>query len=201
MAYRRILKDPRDEPQYAERVPYIISNAEGRRLIDRARMPEEILANRTLGIDAEYYIRNLLIPPLARIFNLVGADVEQWYDSMPRTKRAGRYAGTSGTRIDAHFRSMHCLVCGAECESSDQLCSDCHEAPDITAHALLSREHVSQSHLADLHRVCASCAGIPLSEPIMCTSIDCPVTYARTAAENDAAEVANVRRIINKLDW
>ena len=46
MAYRRILKDPRDEPQYAERVPYIVSNAEGRRLIDRARMPEEMLANR-----------------------------------------------------------------------------------------------------------------------------------------------------------
>src|SRR5690242_7387673 len=35
VAYRRILKDPRDEPQYAERVPYIVSNAEGRRLIDR----------------------------------------------------------------------------------------------------------------------------------------------------------------------
>lgn len=46
VAYRRILKDPRDEPQYAERVPYIVSNAEGRRLIDRARMPEEMLANR-----------------------------------------------------------------------------------------------------------------------------------------------------------
>ena len=46
VAYRRILKDPRDEPQYAERVPYIVSNAEGRRLIDRARMPEEMLSNR-----------------------------------------------------------------------------------------------------------------------------------------------------------
>jgi DNA polymerase zeta len=49
VAYRRILKDPRDEPQYAERVPYIVSNAEGRRLIDRARMPEEMLANRLAG--------------------------------------------------------------------------------------------------------------------------------------------------------
>jgi DNA polymerase zeta len=46
VAYRRILKDPRDEPQYAERVPYIVSNADGRRLIDRARMPEEMLVNR-----------------------------------------------------------------------------------------------------------------------------------------------------------
>lgn len=48
VAYRRILKDPRDEPQYAERVPYIVSNADGRRLIDRARMPEEMLSNRSV---------------------------------------------------------------------------------------------------------------------------------------------------------
>ena len=64
MAYRRILKDPRDEPQYAERVPYVISNADGRRLIDRARMPEEMLANRyvTFGsyhITAAPYISTL----------------------------------------------------------------------------------------------------------------------------------------------
>lgn len=51
VAYRRILKDPRDEPQYAERVPYIISNADGRRLIDRARMPEEMLVNRYVGLE------------------------------------------------------------------------------------------------------------------------------------------------------
>ncbi len=143
VAYRRILKDPRDEPQYAERVPYIVSNAEGRRLIDRARMPEEMLANRSaqtsmtagsslilvlsvliarrsLAIDAEYYIRNLLIPPISRIFNLVGADVEHWYDSMPRTKRAGKYdlGGANKTRIDSHFRSSHCVVCGLESSSS-----------------------------------------------------------------------------------
>ena len=136
VAYRRILKDPRDEPQYAERVPYIVSNAEGRRLIDRARMPEEMIANRwvqlaikdlagtddrrSLGIDAEYYIRNLLIPPLSRIFNLVGADVEHWYDSMPRTKRAGKYdlGSAHKTRIDSHFRSSHCVVCGTESSTS-----------------------------------------------------------------------------------
>lgn len=118
VAYRRILKDPRDEPQYAERVPYIVSNADGRRLIDRARMPEEMLANRQLSIDAEYYIRNLLIPPLSRIFNLVGADVENWYDTMPRTKRAAKYDFRTRTggkmRIDSHFKSSHCVVCGLE---------------------------------------------------------------------------------------
>jgi hypothetical protein len=83
--------------------------------------------SRSLGIDAEYYIRNLLIPPLSRIFNLVGADVENWFDSMPRIKRAGRYdpsgqSGRNGTgkmRVDSHFKSSHCVVCGAESSAGE----------------------------------------------------------------------------------
>jgi DNA polymerase zeta len=51
----KILKDPRDEPQYAERVPYIVSNADGRRLIDRARMPEEMLASRYISSSFDSY--------------------------------------------------------------------------------------------------------------------------------------------------
>lgn len=185
-------------------MPYIISNAEGRRLIDRARTPQEILANPTLGIDAEYYIRNLLIPPLARIFNLVGADVEQWYDSMPRTKRVGKYAGASGTRIDAHFRSTHCAVCGGETKRRGRgvlMCGECAAEPDVTAHTLLAREHVAQARMADLQRVCASCAGTPVGDTVLCRSIDCPVTYARTSAEKDAAEVGDVRALIKSLEW
>jgi DNA polymerase zeta len=79
------------------------------------------MSYRSLGIDAEYYIRNLLIPPISRILNLVGADVEQWFDSMPRTKRAGKYdmsAEAGKMRIDSHFKSSHCIVCGNESSTS-----------------------------------------------------------------------------------
>jgi len=201
VAYRRILKDPRDEPQYAERVPYIVSNAEGRRLIDRARMPEEMLANRSLGIDAEYYIRNLLIPPLSRIFNLVGADVEHWYDSMPRTKRAGRYdlgATAHKTRIDSHFRSSHCIVCGSE--SSTPVCNDCAGEPSTTTHALLSRQHLAQDKLKSYHAICASCSSTPLNDRILCDSIDCPVLYARVQAQRDVEDLGDVSEILAKLE-
>jgi hypothetical protein len=37
-----------------------------------------------LHIDSHYYISRVLIPPLERIFNLVGADVRSWYDEMPK---------------------------------------------------------------------------------------------------------------------
>jgi DNA polymerase zeta len=49
--------------------------------------------------------------------------VENWYDSMPRIKRAGKYdfrpsttggTGGGGIRIDSHFKSSHCVVCGLE---------------------------------------------------------------------------------------
>lgn len=199
MAYRRILKDPRDEPQYAERVPYIVSNAEGRRLIDRARTPEEMLANRSLGIDAEYYIRNLLIPPLSRIFNLVGADVEHWYDSMPRTKRAGKYdTERQKIRIDSHFRSSHCMVCGQE--SSESVCAVCRLSPSTTAHALSSRQHLAQEKLKSFHTICASCSSTPLHERILCDSIDCPITYARTQALRDAEDMSEVGTLLQQLE-
>ncbi|EAL22753.1 hypothetical protein CNBB2010 [Cryptococcus deneoformans B-3501A] len=216
VAYRRILKDPRDEPQYAERVPYLISNADGRRLIDRARMPEELLSSRSLSIDAEYYIRNLLIPPLSRIFNLVGADVEEWYDNMPKTKRLGKYdkaggkmtnrgngkgkqgeAKGRGSRIDSHFRSSHCVVCGIE--SSDVLCHPCRLDPSTTSHALLSRLHIAQDKLIVLQKICASCSSVPPAEKILCDSIDCPNTFARVAAEREVEDLEDVGELLLEL--
>ncbi|WVO13980.1 hypothetical protein L204_101605 [Cryptococcus depauperatus] len=216
VAYRRILKDPRDEPQYAERVPYLISNADGRRLIDRARQPEELLSNRCLNIDAEYYIRNLLIPPLARIFNLVGADVEEWYDSMPRTKRAGKYGRVvkngknkdrmtgvkdkhkaTKSKIDSHFNSSHCMLCGTECQKL--LCSECLSDPSVASHTLLFRQQIAQSKMVSLQRICASCCGTLPGEKILCSSIDCPLTYARSAAQRDLEDLEDIDDQIRRL--
>ncbi|KAI6031825.1 hypothetical protein BKA83DRAFT_90935 [Pisolithus microcarpus] len=85
VAARRMLHDPNDEPQYGERVPYIIARGSPHtRLIERAVTPEEVLANPHMQIDAVYYIEKVLIPPLERIFNLVGADVRAWYEEMPK---------------------------------------------------------------------------------------------------------------------
>ena len=39
-------------------------------------------------LDAAYYISRVLIPPLERVFNLVGADVRSWFDDMPKSLRA-----------------------------------------------------------------------------------------------------------------
>lgn len=74
-------------------------------------------------LDAAYYITKVLIPPLERVFKLVGADVKAWFDEMPRTIRAERHdvsmiglqdrqSGINQFTIDDHFQSNRCAVCG-----------------------------------------------------------------------------------------
>ncbi|KAJ4298456.1 DNA polymerase zeta [Collariella sp. IMI 366227] len=93
---KRMLEDARAEPQYGERVPYVvISGAPGARLIDRCVAPEDLLNNPLASLDAEYYISKNLIPPLERIFNLVGANVRAWYDEMPKVQQVRRLDTTS----------------------------------------------------------------------------------------------------------
>lgn len=79
-----------------------------------------------------YYITRVLIPPLERIFNLVGADVRQWFAEMPRAKsmpseavmtspskrrkltddNEGMPASPNRWDVEEHLLSTRCLACG-----------------------------------------------------------------------------------------
>ncbi|KAK4040699.1 hypothetical protein C8A01DRAFT_15433 [Parachaetomium inaequale] len=132
---KRMLEDARAEPQYGERVPYVVmSGAPGARLIDRCVPPEELLNNPHASLDAEYYISKNLIPPLERIFNLVGANVRAWYDGMPKVQQVrrlettsavsalannnGNNAGNSKKTLEFFMNSTSCLACGVKMSSS-----------------------------------------------------------------------------------
>ncbi|KAF2275919.1 uncharacterized protein EI97DRAFT_419601 [Westerdykella ornata] len=140
IATKRMLTDPRAEPQYGERIPYVVvTGAPGARLIDRCVAPETLLQNDHLELDADYYISKNLIPPLERIFNLVGANVRQWYDEMPKVQRirnisvpfarpdagngnallAGGGVGSNSTTakkatLESYMKSSSCLICRAK---------------------------------------------------------------------------------------
>lgn len=132
---RKMLEDARAEPQYGERVPYVIvSGAPGARLIDRCVAPEDLLNNDHCTLDAEYYITKNIIPPLERIFNLVGANVRQWYDEMPKVQRIRRIdnvglgGGAEGQDVgvlvkkrftlESYLRSASCVVCATKIKMS-----------------------------------------------------------------------------------
>lgn len=144
--------DPCNEPQYGERVPYVIACGEtGSRLVDRAIAPEDMLdskyyvqplnhalvlmreTSRTTRLDGMYYISRVLIPPLERILNLVGADVKSWFFDVPRRARAedadqagvvtspdkrdlGNSQDLERAELEAHQPVNRCAVCGDTCQ-------------------------------------------------------------------------------------
>ena len=188
---KKMLLDPRAEPQYGERVPYVvIAGGPGARLIDRCVTPETVLRDVNLELDAEYYIGKNLVPPLERIFNLVGANVRQWYDEMPKFQRIRRVDVASNTGIDyqgilkktleSYMKSSLCLVCRRRLEEESGVCERCAANTDVSLLITQARLRKDEQHLAGLASVCRSCAGIPWGEEVLCDSRDCPVFYTRT---------------------
>ena len=188
---RRMLEDPRAEPQYGERVPYVvIAGAPGARLIDRCVAPDILLQDNQHELDAEYYITKNLIPPLERIFNLVGANVKQWYDEMPKYQKVRRteiLAEESKQLIlnkktlESYLKASACVVCKRKLEEAEfPLCPQCIEQPQASLLILKQKLLLDERRALHLHEVCASCAGLPLGDEVRCKSKDCPVFYTRT---------------------
>ncbi|KAK4154857.1 hypothetical protein C8A00DRAFT_14013 [Chaetomidium leptoderma] len=187
LSTKRMVDDARTEPQYGERVPYVVvSGAPGARLVDRCVAPEALLHNPHASLDAEYYISKNLIPPLERIFNLVGANVRAWYDEMPKVQQVRRLETSStttsnnnlnnngGTKdstskktLEFFLNSTSCLACNVKMSSSSKhttspplpICTRCAADRATTMVLLQNRLNREQRRYADVVRLCQSCAG------------------------------------------
>ncbi|XP_052020506.1 DNA polymerase zeta catalytic subunit isoform X2 [Apodemus sylvaticus] len=128
--------DRRSEPRVGERVPYvIIYGSPGLPLIQLIRRPAEVLQDPTLRLNATYYITKQILPPLARIFSLIGIDVFSWYQELPRIQKAASSArseleGRKGT-ISQYFTTLHCPVCDDLTQHG--ICSKCRSQPQHVA--------------------------------------------------------------------
>jgi DNA polymerase zeta len=209
---RRMLEDPRLEPQYGERVPYVvITGGPQARLIDRCVAPEVLLHDAQSELDAEYYISKNIIPPLERIFNLVGANVRQWYDEMPKYQRIRRIeaalvpdaaeAGLTKKTLESYMKSSTCIVCREALDSESPLCQGCFSrAPQAMLH-LRCKLAKSEKKSSMLAKVCRSCSGLGWNEDIKCDSKDCPVFYSRTRHKADHASTqAQIVPVIKALE-
>ncbi|KIW25878.1 uncharacterized protein PV07_09014 [Cladophialophora immunda] len=212
---RKMVEDPRLEPQYGERVPYVVvTGGPGARLIDRCVAPEVLLNDAHSELDAEYYISKNIIPPLERIFNLVGANVRQWYDEMPKYQRIRRVDaglgadGKIGARaqktLESYMKSSTCLVCRERLDTPAPLCDKCARQSSQTMLALRSRLMKAERKAAQLAKVCRSCSGFGWNEEIRCDSKDCPVFYSRTrqrtALANDEAQILPILETLEKVN-
>ncbi len=204
VAVRRALADPRAEPQYGERVPYVvITGAPGARLVDRCVAPEDLIANPHWGLDARYYIERNIIPPLERIFRLFGADVRGWFEAMPKSSRVQRLlppppsspsaapggGGLRQTTILDYFQVAECVVCGIRLKGTKDkgkgkaamspICKACGANRPATLARLTSRLNDSEKRYRAAVRVCRDCAAVPPLDDVACDSKDCPVFYTR----------------------
>ncbi|CAE6411247.1 unnamed protein product [Rhizoctonia solani] len=202
VAARKLALDPMSEPQYGERVPYVIVRGEpGSRLVDRAVPPEELLKDRHKSIDENYYITHSLIPPLERIFNLVGANVRQWFEEMPKPARLDTAAAGSETNgrpnIDDHFRRLECLVCKQPNDTN--VCDDCLDDPLLSGKTLLEKVRKVERRIKGVQLVCATCTESPASEAIMCESLECSWMYARVKNAQKLENIKQIQALINQF--
>ncbi|KKF96380.1 DNA polymerase zeta catalytic subunit [Ceratocystis platani] len=124
LAARKMLVDGRAEPQYGERVPYlVIAGAPGSRLSDRCVAPSEVLDSPDAELDADYYINKNIIPAIDRILQLVGASAKRWYDEMPKVKRVRRIDPKRRSAIlEAYLSVAACIASfgdDIDCDSLD----------------------------------------------------------------------------------
>ena len=84
---RMMVHDRRLEPRVGERVPYVVVyGMPGLPLIQLVRRPMDVLQDPSLRLNATYYITKQILPPLARMFQLIGVDVFSWYQELPRVR-------------------------------------------------------------------------------------------------------------------
>jgi len=166
VATKAMLSDPRAEPRYAERVPYVVIHGEpGARLADMVIDPYGLLENGSpYRLNEQYYITKQIIPALQRVFGLLGADLNKWFNEMPRPIRptlakrqsaAGhgsfsrdgsfirlglnnKALGKAG-RIDTYYMSSHCSICGDIIQGTETFCNNCLKNEAVVATIVAGR--------------------------------------------------------------
>ncbi|KAK9238290.1 hypothetical protein V1525DRAFT_358797 [Lipomyces kononenkoae] len=201
---RKMLEDPRAEPQYGERVPYVvIAGALGSRLVDRCVSPETLLMNNNMFLDSDYYITKNIIPPLDRIFNLIGVSVRSWYDEMPKVVRIPHQLQDSDSSskrnlIHSYMKSSLCIVCQVNDASNDLICGYCKTDVAKSYYIVQSRGTDLQRKLCNLLDVCRSCARISRAEDVACVSQDCPVYFSRVRAISKVRYNRKISEVFDK---
>ncbi|XP_067841160.1 DNA polymerase zeta catalytic subunit isoform X2 [Heptranchias perlo] len=199
---RRMLSyDRRSEPRVGERVPYVIVyGVPGVPLIQLVRRPIEVLQDPSLRLNATYYITKQILPPLNRIFSLIGVDVFSWYHELPRVQKAFSTArneqdGRKGT-ISQYFTTLHCPVCDELTQLG--ICSKCRSNPQQVAVILHQEIREWEWTHAQLLKICRNCTGC-VDRQVQCVSLDCPVLYKLFSVSRDLTKAPYLRQLLDQF--
>ncbi|CBI36804.3 unnamed protein product, partial [Vitis vinifera] len=202
VAIKAMRADPRAEPCYAERVPYVVIHGEpGARLVDLVVDPLDLLAiDSPYRLNDQYYINKQIIPALQRVFGLVGADLYQWFSEMPRpvrevyAKHKSHAPNPYRTRIDFYYLSKHCILCGELSPASAHICDKCSKDGTAVAAAVIGRTAKLERDIQHLAAICRHCGGGDwiVESGVKCTSLACSVFYERRKVQKDLQGLSSV---------
>lgn len=202
VATKAMRADPRAEPRYGERVPYVVIHGEpGARLIDMVVDPLDLLAiDSPFRLNDLYYINKQIIPALQRVFGLVGADLNQWFLEMPRPVRNvfGKHQyhapNSHRARIDYYYLSKHCILCGELVQASAHLCNACSKKGNTVVTAVTGKTSKLEREMHHLAAMCRHCGGGDwvIESGIKCTSLACSVFFERRKVQKELQALSAV---------
>ncbi|KAF8760569.1 hypothetical protein HU200_010040 [Digitaria exilis] len=219
VATKAMLSDPRAEPRYAERVPYVVIYGEpGARLVDMVIDPYGLLEiGSPYRLNEQYYITKQIIPALQRVFGLMGADLNKWFKEMPRPIRPtpvkrqsasghglfsrdsrstrlglSNKASSKGGRIDTYYMSSHCSICGDLIQGSEICCENCMRNEAVVATIVAGRTSKLEREIQHLAAICGHCGGADwiAESGVKCISLACPVFYERKKIQKELRVVS-----------
>ncbi|NXY81202.1 REV3L polymerase, partial [Alcedo cyanopectus] len=198
---RMLAHDRRSEPRVGERVPYVIvCGMPGLPLIQLVRRPLEVLQDASLRLNATYYITKQILPPLARVFSLIGIDVFSWYHQLPRIQKAASTAcseleGHKGT-ISQYFTTLHCPVCDELTQYG--ICNKCRSQPQHVAVILNQEIRELERKQEQLVKICRNCTGC-CDQQIPCVSLNCPVLFKLSRVSRELSKAPYLRQLLDQF--
>ena len=202
---KKIAKDPRAEPQYGERVPYVvICGNPNSKLFDLVIDPHEVIfSSGDLIINSMYYITKQIIPSLSRLFCLLGVDIKSWFIDMPQKLRLPIRPpqvydkNVKKVRIEQYYVTRRCPIC--DNITNFGICSDCQNVPQFAALILSKRIQHIECKTQKIRSICVHCSNVQNRDNLECSSLDCTVFFERMKLEQSCFEMRGFNDVIEKL--
>ena len=208
IAKKRLKNDPRSEPLVGERVQYVICyGTPGLPLIQLVHEPAQLLFSNNFYLNSIYYITKAIIPPLQRVFGLMGVNVLAWYNELPKDLRMHFVPTNTRSKhtLSHYYHTKHCPFCD---KVSDSLCV-CYQDQQKVGVLIHSELSLISDRLHSLYSICTDCTNTPsiVANPGTphnrnCVNFTCPVMFKRIKLCNRISEKENTKNEVYKLyDW
>ena len=148
----------------------------------------------------------MLIPPLERIFNLMGVNVKEWYRDMPKSTKLMVMKRNDILKISKFMRSEECVRCGCKLDGiSKYVCDGCSQNELELVNDLISVGKEKEEKVNRYRDVCGTCsatnyqyAGGLFSEA--CVNQDCRTYYAKVKSIRECEQyMSDKAKILSEI--